>query len=58
MIADSGKFYLATLLDMPEYIHMPVELIPEEFIDANNLTPIVRNEYIYMKSVRGIYGLP
>jgi hypothetical protein len=58
MCADAGNFYLATPLDCPEYTRIPVELVPQEFIDANNLASKIKNRYIYMKIIRGIYGLP
>ena len=37
MCADAGNFYLATPLDRPEYMRIPIELVSQEFIDANNL---------------------
>ena len=58
MHADAGSFYLATPLDYPEYMMIPVDLVPQEFNDANNLAHKIKNGYIYMKIVRGIYGLP
>jgi hypothetical protein len=58
MCANAGNFYLATPLDRPEYMRIPVELVPQEFIDANNLASKIKNGYIYMKIIRGIYGLP
>ena len=58
MCADAGNFYLATPLDRPEYMRIPVELVPQEFIDANNLASKIKNGYVYMKIIRGIYGLP
>ena len=58
MCADAGNFYLATSLDHPEYMRIPVELVRQEFIDANNLASKIKNGYIYMKIICGIYGLP
>jgi hypothetical protein len=58
MCADAGTFYLATPLDCQEYMRIMVELAPQEFINANNLASKIKNGYIYMKLVRGIYGLP
>ena len=52
---DAGNFYLATPLDHPEYMRIPIELVPQEFIDANNLASKIKNGYLYMKIVRGIY---
>ena len=36
---------------------MPINLIPQEFIDWYDLVPKVKNGYIYMEISRGIYGL-
>ena len=58
MCADAGNFYLETPLDYPEYTRIPVELVPQEFIDADNLASKIKNGYIYMKIIRGINGLP
>ena len=62
MCGDAGNFYLATPLDRPEYMRIPIELIPQEFIDAKNLADKIKMVngvgYIYMKIIRGIYGLP
>ena len=45
-------------LDCPEYMRIPVELIPQEFVDANKLASKIKNGYIYMKITQVIYGLP
>ena len=47
--ADVKIFYLETPLDRYEYMRMPVKLIPQEFIDLYNLTPKVKNGYIYIE---------
>ena len=40
------------LLDWPEYnMHMPIDLIPQEFIHLYDLAPKVKNGYIYMKII-------
>jgi hypothetical protein len=52
MCADAGNLYLATPLDCPEYMRIPVELVPQEFIDANNLASNLKSGYIYMKIIR------
>ena len=58
MCADEEKFYLVTPLDRPQYTRIPVELVPQEFTDANKLASQIKNGYIYMKIIRGICGLP
>ena len=39
-------------------MRMPIELIPPEFSQAYNLSEKVQNGYVYMRIVRGMYGLP
>merc|ERR1711923_249081 len=33
-------------------------LVPDSFIKKYNLTDKIKNDYIYMRIIRGIYGLP
>ena len=39
-------------------MRIPIKLIPQDFIDLYDLTPKVKNGYIYMEISRGMYGLP
>ena len=39
-------------------MQMPIELIPPEFAQAYSLYKRVQNGYVYMRIVRGMYGLP
>ena len=55
---DIGNMYLETPLDRPEYMRMPIKLIPQAIIDQYDLTPKVYNGYVYMEIMRGMYGLP
>ena len=41
-----------------EYMRIPIDLIPEEFIEKYNLRPLVKNGYVYKQIERGMYGLP
>ena len=52
------NFYLCTPLNRNEYTRIPIKLIPQEFIDLYDLTPKVKNGYVYMEISRGMYGLP
>eukprot|EP00978_Attheya_sp_CCMP212_P028927 scaffold101117_cov42-Attheya_sp.AAC.1 len=45
-------------MEIYEYIRIPEEMIPEEFIRAYNLTPLIRNGFIYAEVRKGMYGLP
>ena len=47
--ADVKNFYLCTPLDRYEYMRMPINLIPQEFIDLYDLAPKVKNGYVYME---------
>eukprot|EP00978_Attheya_sp_CCMP212_P040657 scaffold224285_cov28-Attheya_sp.AAC.1 len=33
-------------------------MIPEEFIRTYNLTPLIRNGFVYAEVRKGMYGLP
>ena len=50
--------YLETRLDRSEYMRVAIRLIPQAIIDQFNLMPKVLNGYVYMKIMRGMYGLP
>ena len=54
MCADAGNFYLETPLDYPEYTRIPVELVPQEFIDANNLASKIKNGYLHENNARNL----
>ena len=56
--ADIKSFYLETPLDRPEYMKMPLALIPEEFQDAYDLKSKAKNGFVYMEINKGMYGLP
>ena len=56
--SDAKNFYLATPLKDPEYMRIAANLVPQEFIELYKLQDKIKNGYIYMKIVRGIYGLP
>jgi hypothetical protein len=58
MTADVKNFYLNTPLERPEYIRIPVKLIPQEIIDNYKLTPLIYRDYIYVEINKGMYGLP
>ena len=55
MCMNLKNMYLATPLDRHEFMCMPFNLIPQAFIDAYNLQPKLKNGYIYMCIVQGLY---
>eukprot|EP00957_Ditylum_brightwellii_P174968 13322027-Ditylum_brightwellii.AAC.1 len=55
---DIKDFYLNTDLETPEYMRLPMALIPQEIIDQYNLSPLVHKGNVYVKITKGMYGLP
>ena len=56
--SDTNKFYLVTPLKDPEYMRIAANLVPQEFIEMYKLQDKIKNGYIYMRIICGIYGLP
>ena len=54
---DISNFYLNTTLPEPEYMKIPIRLIPSEIISLYKLNPIISNKHIYLKTIKGMYGL-
>ena len=55
---DISNFYLGTPMDRPEYMKMPMKIMPPEIIEKYNLKELELDGWIYMKIVKGMYGLP
>ena len=45
-------------MDRPEYTRIPIKIIPQEIIDKYKLNEIEENGWVYIKIVKGMYGLP
>ena len=58
MCADVKNFYLETPMDRPEYMRMPLKLIPDGIIEHYDLRSKAKNGYVYMEINKGMYGLP
>ena len=58
MTMDISNFYLGTPMERPEYMRMPLKIIPQEIIDHYDLNKIATDGWVYQKIVRGMYGLP
>jgi hypothetical protein len=57
--ADLSNFYLMTPLKCPEYAKIRLSDIPEEVIKEYNLHQYATADgWIYIKVIRGMYGLP
>ena len=51
-------FYLNKILPDPEFMRISLKIIPQEIIDAYNLTALVCDQgCIYMRIEKGAYGL-
>ncbi len=56
--ADIKNMYLDTLLDLYEYMKMPLFLFPQDIIDHYGLLGKAINGYVYMEIRKGMYCLP
>ena len=58
LVADIKHFYLNNILPDPGYMKLPISIIPQEIIDAYNLTELADEKgWVYLKIVKGMYGL-
>ncbi len=55
---DISNFYLNTPLDKYKYMRLCLDIIPQEIIDAYNLTNLAHNGWVYIEIRKGMYGLP
>ena len=55
---DIKNMYLNSELPTPEYMRIPIHLIPQEVMDQYNLSGMIHNGYVYCEINRGLYGLP
>jgi hypothetical protein len=56
--ADAKNFYLGTPMERPEFMRIPIKMIPQVIIDQYNLLPLVHNGYVMVEINKGMYGLP
>ena len=49
--------FLHTKMRDPEYMKVAYKYFPPDIIKRYNLDSIVHNDYIYMRIVKGMYGL-
>ena len=56
--SDISNFYLNTKLTSPEYMQIPLHIIPESIVEHYQLNSISSNNKVYIKIVNGMYGLP
>ena len=53
-----SNFYFGAPMDRPEYMCLPYKLMPQEIIDKYNLSKLEDEGWVYVKIVKGMYGLP
>ena len=53
-----SNFYLGTPLKRPEFMRMPMSIMPQEIIDKHGLLDIATDGWVYIRIIRGMYGLP
>jgi hypothetical protein len=58
MCGDIKNFYLGTPMSRYEYMRLPINIFPQEIIQAYNLMPLVHNGHVYIEIQWGMYGLP
>ena len=44
-------------MDRPEYMWIPIKYIPQEIIDEYDVNKFIKDGYIYVEIVKGMYGL-
>ena len=58
LTADIKDHFLASPMEKPEYMRMPLKIMPQDIIDRYNLQDIVADDgYVYIQIVKGMYGL-
>ena len=55
---DLARFYLGTPMDHAQYMRLPIKITPQEIINKYNLNDIEEDGWVYVKIVKGMYGLP
>lgn len=59
MLCDLKNYYLGTTLPEPEFMKIPLAIIPQEIIDQYQLLQFVTKDgYVYVRISKGMYGLP
>ena len=59
MTIDIISFYLNTPMDRYEYMHMKLDMFPDDVIEEYKLCDKVEsNGYVYIKVCKCMYGLP
>ena len=58
LLADIKHFYLNNILPYPNFMRIPLKIIPQEIINTYELKALVDDQgWIYMRIEKGMYGL-
>ena len=55
---DVKDFFWNNQMDRDEHIMIHISMIPQRFVENNNLAEKAHNVYIYERVTKGMYGLP
>ena len=55
---DISNFYLGTPMERPDYMKMPLKIMPPEIVEKCNLKELEVDGWVYIKIAKGMYGLP
>ena len=58
MSIDIKDFYLGTPMERPEFMRIPVRMIPDKIMKKYNLQQFVHNGSVLFQIDKGMYGLP
>ena len=53
-----SNFYLCMPMERPEFMQLPIKIIPQEIIEKYNLNDLVDDGWLYVRIDQTMYGLP
>ena len=57
MSCDLKDFFLASPMAKSEYMKVPIKYFPPDIIAQYKLDGLVKNGYVYVEIMKGMYGL-
>ena len=55
---DISNFYLGTSMKRTAFMRLPIKVVPQKIIDKYELQNIVNDGWVYVRTQKGMYGLP
>jgi len=55
---DCKDFYLETEMERYEYMLIPINIIPQDIMEENNIAALTHNGNVLVEIRKGMYGLP